>query len=201
MTDPVRAFMAIELPPDVKVALTDLVEELDRANLRGVRLVRPEGIHLTLKFLGNVPRARLESIEAAVRRVAEDRPAFALDLGGPGVFPNRNAPRVLWVGVDGELAPLESLHRGIEDALAELGFERDKRRFGPHLTVARLRDGASQADRRSAAQSLFSVRLRTGLPIEVQSISLMRSILSPDGAVYERLAAMPLARQGRRINH
>ena len=197
MSELVRAFVAIELPPEIKEALTELVEELGRADVRSVRLVRPEGIHLTLKFLGNVPRTRLEAIESAVHQLAEQCPAFTLELGGAGVFPNRNSPRVLWVGVGGELTPLVSLHRGIEDALAALGFRREGREFGPHLTVGRLRDGASQADRRRAAQSLFSAPLRTGLPIEVHSVSLMRSTLSPDGAVYERLAAIPLAGQGR----
>lgn len=192
MSETIRAFLAVRLSVRVKRALADLIEELRLADVRGLRLVRPEGMHLTLKFLGGVPRLQVQSIVDAVSGVALAHSSFTLTLGGVGVFPNRSSPRVLWVGVDGDLDPMLSLQRQIEGALATLGFPRDARGFSPHLTVARLRDGTSPADRRRAAEALFSARIPPGLPIEVGSVELMRSTLHPDGAVYECLASLPL---------
>ena len=193
MTHTIRAFIAIELSPEVKSALADLVEKLRRAHVPGLRLVRPEGIHLTLKFLGNVPEDQVEPIVAAVSRVAQSHRAIALELGDAGAFPNQDAPRVLWVGVEGDLMPLVSLQKQVDAALASLGFARDKRDFSPHLTVARIRDGTSSTDRRQAAEALLSAGIGTGFRIEVSSVSLIQSTLLPDGAVYDRIATMPLA--------
>ena len=193
MSDSIRAFLAIELPPQVKDALASLVEEIGRADIPGLRLVRPEGIHLTLKFLGDVPVDQVDSIVAALSQIAGEHRPFTLRLGGVGVFPNRSSARVLWVGVEGEITPVLSLQRQIETALAALGFPRERRRFSPHLTVGRIRDGTSRADRRRAAEALCSAQLEPGLRIVGDSAVLMRSILLPSGAVYERLASAPLS--------
>ena len=192
MSKTIRVFVAVELPPKVRNALADLIEQLKDTQIPGLRLVRPEGIHLTLKFLGDVPKSQVESIVAAVSQAAQASKAFALELGQPGVFPNRNASRVLWVGIGGDLSPLLALHQQVEVALATLGFAEDRRGFNPHLTVARIRDGSSKADRQRAAEAIFSTRVQPGLHIEVDSISLMQSTLLPDGAVYESIASMPI---------
>ena len=192
MSETIRVFVAVELPPKVRSALAELIEELRDTQVPGLRLVRPEGIHLTLKFLGDIPKSQVESIVTAVSQAAQPSRAFAVELGQPGVFPNRNAPRVLWAGICGDLSPLLVLHQQVEDALAMLGFAKDRRGFNPHLTVARIRDGTSKADRQRAAEAIFLTRLQAGLRIEVNSISLMQSTLLPDGAVYKFLASMPL---------
>ena len=99
---------------------------------------------------------------------------------------------MLWVGIQGDLTPLVSLHKDIEEALEGLGFARDGRDFSPHLTVGRLREGASREERQRAAEALSSARIGPGLRIPVNSLSLMQSLLHPDGAVYECLVSMPL---------
>ena len=184
--------MAIELPPEVKAALADLAAQLDRANLRGLRLVRPQGIHLTLKFLGDLPADEVEPVAEAVSQIAKEHSPFTLALGGPGVFPDRDVPRVLWVGIEGDPAPLMALHLSVEKSLAALGFPRDNRGFSPHLTVARIRDGTSERDRKRAVEALFSAGTGLGLQIDVGEVSLMQSTLSPDGARYARIASAPL---------
>ena len=192
MSKTIRVFVAVELPPKVRNALADLIERLRDTQIPGLRLVRPEGIHLTLKFLGDVSKSQVESIAAAVSQAAQAGKAFALELGQPGVFPNRNAPRVLWVGIGGDLSPLLALHQQVEGALATLGFAEDRRGFNPHLTVARIRDGTSKADRQKAAEAILSTQVQPGLRIDVNSISLMQSTLLSGGAVYESLASMPI---------
>ena len=196
MTENVRAFLAIELSDQARNALTDLVAELRRARVTGLRAVDPHGIHLTLKFLGDVPQARIESIVSQVSRAVASHRSFSVELNGVGVFPGKARPRVLWVGVGGDLSSLRELHRGIEATLEGLGFAGDKRDFSPHLTVGRVRDGAPSSERQRAAQSLFAAPFDSGARINVESVVLMRSILLPQGARYERLALMPLAGGG-----
>ena len=190
MAENIRAFLAIELPDRVKAALEELVEALHRADVRGLRPVKADGIHLTLKFLGNISHEQVDPIVTATSRLVEARPPFTLELGGPGVFPHRRSPRVLWRGVVGEIEPLLALQREIEEALVPVGFSSENRGFSPHLTLGRFRDRTAIADRLRAADALFSAPIEPGLGMDVNSVSLIRSTLLPDGAVYDHLARM-----------
>ena len=192
MRETIRAFLAVELAPDVRAALVDLIEQLGRSGLRGLRLVRPENIHLTLKFLGDVPVDQVDAIVAAVSRVAATHSPFELKLGGAGVFPNRRAARVLWVGIEGHLSPLILLRQQLDESMVSLGFASDSRVFSPHLTVGRIKDGARASDRERAAEFHLSSRIESGLPVGVESVGLIRSTLHPDGATYRRLASLAL---------
>ena len=109
------------------------------------------------------------------------------------MFPNANRARVLWIGVDGDLQPLRLLQAGIEDALTAIGFSPEKRGFNPHLTIGRMHHRASRSDRSRAADILSSLDLPERQPIAVNAISLMKSTLLPDGAIYERIAYSDLA--------
>ena len=193
MNESVRIFLAIELSAEVKSALADLVEQLVRADVRGLRPVKPDGMHLTLRFLGHVPTARVELIVAEVSRVVKGVRPCALEIEGVGVFPDGGAPRVLWVGVEGDLNLLRELHRRIGEALLGLGYRNERREFSPHLTLARMVDRAHSIDRRRAREALFSARWESGLRVDVKAVNLVRSVLRPEGARYQRLALMPLA--------
>ena len=193
MSRTIRAFLAVELPEAVTAALGELVGALSAADLRGVRLVRPEGIHLTLKFLGDIDEDQVGPIAGAVSRIVETQPPLAVELGDAGAFPDGQRPRVLWVGLTGETGPLLRLQADIAESLVPLGFERERRPFSPHLTVARIRDGTTLLDRRRASDALSAAPFRRGLSVPVESVSLMRSILRPGGAEYERLASLALS--------
>ena len=188
----IRAFVAIELPSDVRAELASLSGSLGRSNIRGVRVVRPEAIHLTLKFLGNVSPDAVDLIVGAVSKVAESHDPFVLRLGSAGAFPGRGSPRVLWVGLDGAVSALQLLQREIADALNALGFAGSDRVFRPHLTLARIRDSVPSADSHQMVRQLLSMRINSGLDLPVIGVSLMRSTLLSDGAVYDRLASCPL---------
>ncbi len=194
MADTVRAFVAIELPEHARRALAELTEVLGATGISTLRPVRPEGIHLTLKFLGNVPAGQVERIAAEVTRAAAPRSSFDLNLEGVGVFPNRRAPRVLWAGVDGDLDALNGLQSDVEDSLEPLGFAHERREFNPHLTVARLGDGASREDRHRAAEVIFEAGFGP-VTLRATSVSLMESVLRPHGAKYRLLAEGPLSEQ------
>ena len=188
----VRLFIAVEIPEQARTELRRLIAAVDAPGVPGIRTVKPEGIHLTLQFLGDVDAGRVPIIARSMRRAAARSKPLDLVLGETGAFPNPAAARVLWVSVGGEVAKLRRLHKGLEDELKTIGFSREARSFNPHITIARLRDGVRSADRRRVIDTASrGVYARTG--IRADSISLMQSTLHPDGAIYTRLHAEPLA--------
>ena len=191
MTDNIRAFLAIRLPDDVTAALGHLTDQMAQARVGGLKPVRPENMHLTLKFFGNINARQVESIVDTVTHTAESIRPFTLRLGNVGAYPNNRSPRVLWVGLDGDVAPLQDTHRRIESALGQIAIKPDSREFRPHLTIARIRDRTPNNERRRAAEALFSAEFRSGLPVPVDRISLIHSVLLPEGPQYTTLAEIP----------
>ena len=192
MSESIRAFVAVELPSEVRDALASVVRLLDDRRIGGLRTVDPASAHLTLKFLGNVPASRVAAIEDALVAAASRSTALRLRLDGTGTFPERGAPRVLWVGLAGETDGLAALRSRIEEALQPLGFAPEGRPFHPHLTLARMSDRSARSDRKRASDALSSAPFEPGLKFAVESVSLMRSILRREGACYVRLASIPL---------
>lgn len=188
----IRSFIAIELPDEVKAALASLQAELKLAEHTFVKWVTPEGIHLTLKFLGNIVASRVSEIEKAVGEAVQGISSFKLEISDLGVFPNLRQPRVLWVGVGGEVDRLIVLQRRVDEALIPLGFTPESRPFSPHLTLARLRERVSPRERRDFGELVQKTPFVAKYLVEVGAISLMRSQLLPAGAVYSRLAEIKL---------
>jgi len=191
----IRSFIAIKLPEEAKKGLTRLRKELERDEHRFVKWVDPGGIHLTLKFLGNIPSKRITEITGAIEEAAQGISPFHLEISGLGAFPSLRQARVLWVGIGGEVDKLSRLQQNIDSALAVLGFAKEERSFVPHLTLARIRQGASPPDRRSFGELVGSAIFEDKYPVEVEAISLMRSQLTPAGAIYTCLSAVGLGHQ------
>jgi 2'-5' RNA ligase len=192
----VRSFIAIELPPELKAELAALEERLKAGRHSFVKWVDPDSVHLTLKFLGSVPVDTIPSIVEAITRASQPWPPFSLQIGGTGVFPNWQRPQVFWVGIGDEVGRLTALHRGLESALAPLGFPPESRAFSPHLTLGRLRDRASAEDRRRFGQWAQSVQFEARMPFQVDGMRLMKSQLTPEGPVYGLLASAYLRGPG-----
>lgn len=196
MTGNIRAFLAIPLPDDVTAALCHLAEQVAQARIIGLKPVRLENMHLTLKFFGDLNAGQVESIVDTVTHTVKTIRPFTLRLGNVGAYPNNRSPRVLWVGLDGDVAPLQDTHRRIESALGQIAIKPDSREFRPHLTIARIRDRTSHNERRRAAEALFSAEVRSGLSVPVNHLRLMRSILRPEGPQYTSLAEIPIGETG-----
>lgn len=186
-----RLFVAVELPDEVREALAALQADLRRRGLDGLRWVRPEGIHLTLKFLGETPSDKLPAIQSALAESVKGVPPHRLSLGPLGTFGSQRRPQVLWVDLQGDLAPLGRLQQQVDQALATVSFSRETRPFAPHLTVARIRRESAQALAPRLAEVVAAVRPPPA-NLDVRELSLMCSRLQPAGAVYERLAAFAL---------
>jgi len=149
----VRSFVAVNLAPEVRKALDSIEVKLKERPFRFIKWVEPGNIHMTLKFLGDVPQDKISLIARAITDTVEPMAEFCLRLEALGAFPNWQRPQVIWVGVGGELDRLVAVQRELEEALFKLGFPRENRRFSPHLTLGRIRDQASANDRRQLADS------------------------------------------------
>ena len=185
----IRSFIAIDLPQETREKLAATQEKLKQSRA-GVRWVKPAGIHLTLKFLGNISPAQVDEIAAAVTQLVRDEPPLRLCAAGLGGFPNPRKPRVIWVGLRGEIERLANIQAGLEKALETLGFARERRGFSPHLTIGRVRD-------RQRLQALIEAMSTLELPefnsFDADEIILYKSDLRPTGAIYTKLHRMPLA--------
>lgn len=189
-----RCFIAIELPAEVTAGLAELRAQLERPSQHYVKWVHPESVHLTLKFLGNIEAGRQAEVSHAVERAAAGGRPLHLEVSGLGGFPSLKQPRVLWVGVAGDTEELGALQRRIDDALADLGFPREGRPFTPHLTLARVRQGASPGERRALGELAMPLRQTRAYPLAATSVSLMRSQLTAGGAIYTCLSKVELRR-------
>ena len=182
---PLRTFIAVPLPAETLDGLRDLQRTLGRRVPDGVvRWVRPEGIHLTLRFLGDTPTDRLPAVQAALSAVARNASAFTISVGGVGCFPNARRPRVIWVGVNEPDGRLESLQSGIEEALGRVGFLPEGRDFSPHLTLGRISRKASRDDAARVGEVVTGARVAILGEVRAARVELIRSVLKPAGAEY-----------------
>ena len=183
-----RLFVALELTPAVRDALLALVEKLERTGA-DIRWVRPGGMHLTLKFIGEVASEKLAPIKAALAAVSSPA-AVELSFRSLGYFPNERRPRVFWVGIEAS-ANLAPLAAEIENALAPLGIPAEKRAYVPHLTLGRFKSAARLRELQEEITALSSTDFWR---FQARSFALFQSRLSPKGAEYTRLEEFPFAR-------
>jgi 2'-5' RNA ligase len=185
----IRCFIALNLPSEIRGRLAELEARLKEARA-DVSWVKPENVHLTLKFLGGVEEARVPLVQRAIQEGLRGEGPLVLTLAGLGVFPNPRSPRVVWVGVEGDTERMEKLQKRLEQALEEVGFPREARSFSPHITLGRMRS-------RQGAASLMELVGHLGASMvgsmRAESIELMRSQLHPAGAVYTILESFPLS--------
>lgn len=183
-----RTFIAVELPQHVKAALEEVQKELKETGA-DVRWVRPESIHLTLKFLGEIDEESVVRIRKVMEGVASAHRPFEVEVKGMGCFPNLKQPRVIWVGVLDRQKALASLQEGVEEAVGLLGFEREERPFRPHLTLGRVRTAKGRQALLERMGSMLGQEFGT---FEVHSVILFKSDLHPSGARYTPLWEMAL---------
>ncbi|MCH8993463.1 MAG: RNA 2',3'-cyclic phosphodiesterase [Chloroflexi bacterium] len=184
-----RLFVACALSADVRDGLRRIQDDLRRLGADRLRWTRPEGIHVTLKFLGDVDEARVEEISSALADAIEPfelrlQPAALGGFGGARL-------RVVWVGLQGDVDALSALAGRVDAALTPLGFPKERRPFAAHLTLARVPDQVPPAERRKLAALIDGYRSPPLPSMIVTDVSLMQSTLGPRGSVYQRLASFP----------
>jgi len=181
----VRAFLAID-PPEAVLNEIAVIQNRIRKLLAGdIRWVNPTGIHLTLKFLGDLSRADIATVADALGPVAAACAPLSLDIGTAGFFPDAKRPRILWLGTGGDVKGLIALQAAVENALVACGFPREERTFRPHLTLARIKSprGLTGAAAFMDGQNDYRAGSFVG-----RFITLFQSTLTPKGAIYTELA-------------
>jgi RNA 2',3'-cyclic 3'-phosphodiesterase len=178
-----RLFIALALPEPIRAVLATLAKPLP-----GMVWTPASQLHVTIRFLGDVPRAKMETVLAALSRIQVTR--FVLPIEGCGTFPIGAPPRVLWAGVGPGHPRLFQLRQRLDDALLGCGLPLDVRTFHPHVTLARCREEASAV----AATWRQAMREFVGPSFEVEAFDLYASELRPSGAVHELLRRFPLAK-------
>jgi 2'-5' RNA ligase len=184
-----RLFVALDLGAAVAAGVARAIASA-RLAAPQARWTVPDGAHLTLAFLGGVDQGRVPAIQAALAGATAGRGPLTLSVGGAGTFGKAAFPRVLWLGVTGELRALASLQRTVTAALTPLGFPAEDRPFHPHLTLARARDERGDRSLARAADRLATFEAGQA---RVDQVSLMQSHLGRGGAHYEVVWSAPLA--------
>jgi 2'-5' RNA ligase len=182
-----RTFIAIDLLPEIKDRLIDFIGRLRKAG-GSVKWVKPQALHLTIKFLGEIPEDKVPLVESVIRSVCAGRRPFPLVVEGTGSFPAGRNPRVLWTGIREE-TELASLQADLEEALDKEGFSREERDFHPHLTLGRVK----------APQNLketMEILGRHGQThfgeMVVNELTFFQSILKPEGPEYRVLSRVEM---------
>ena len=178
----IRTFIALELPEELKKSLGRLQSKfMERA--AGVKWIRPESMHLTLKFLGDTRVDSVLPVTRAIEKLVAGIDPFSFDVAGIGAFPNCRNPKVLWAGMQVD-DRLNMFHEDLETALAGIGFASEDRPFAPHLTLGRLRDGRARKDVAGLIEQYGSERFGR---FSADHIIFFKSELKPSGPVYREI--------------
>jgi len=182
-----RSFLAIELPSDVRSALVGVQKHFQQAGIRA-SWVKPENLHLTLRFLGNLEPVQVDTLIAAFQPACALHTTPRLRVAGTGCFPNPRRPTVLWAGVRVEAGNLDAIHACCEAAARAVGLPPETRRFRAHVTFARIRDSRPA---RALPGLLDTAPPACGDAFTARAVALFKSELNPGGAVYTRLEEFP----------
>ena len=188
MANTIRSFIAVALPSSIVDYINDIKETLYSYRFN-VRWVKPEAIHLTLKFLGDIDATDIGAVGAAMDRAVKETAPITLSVKGSGVFPGIRRPRVVWLGMGGQVPVLIALQKALDENLAAAGFEKEKRSFKAHLTLGRVKGVIDAAMLGKALSEMMNFE---STPFIVDLIFLIKSELKPSGPVYTKLINTPL---------
>jgi len=182
----VRLFVALVFPAEIKTVLGDLIADL-KPRGQGIKWVEPQNIHLTLKFIGEVPEKKVERITEALGEVLAGRKKFQGHIIGCGGFPDLRRPRVLWVGLEGG-EPAVELAKEINHKLIPIGVKSEKKRLSPHLTLGRIKRPSDLSELTSYMENLNF----DGGSVILNTVALVKSTLTPGGPIYENVKIFDL---------
>jgi 2'-5' RNA ligase len=182
-----RTFIAVELPENIKKKIGELQAPLKKINAF-VSWVKPENIHITLKFLGEVPEENINEVFSATEIALKETKKFKMNLKGMGAFPDFRRPRVIWIGAGIGGEELSNMATKIEDQMEKIGYPKENRKFSPHFTMGRVK---SPKNIENLMELVKSTDFETE-DIEIKEVTVMKSQLHPAGAIYTPLKKIPL---------
>ncbi|MFH1442120.1 MAG: RNA 2',3'-cyclic phosphodiesterase [Candidatus Omnitrophota bacterium] len=182
-----RAFIAIELPKEIKSALAKIQEELKSSN-DDVRWVEPKNIHLTLKFLGEIDEEKFNKLTKIIDDIVKTKNIFHMNLSSFGAFPDIKYPRVIWAGADKGDAELKVIVKELENKIQKIGIPKENRAFSSHITIGRVRSGLNKDKLKQKLEELSKTTpARKTVEFEVKKITLFKSTLTSKGPIYETI--------------
>ncbi len=179
-----RAFIAIELPKEIRDSLGGIQEKL-KVSGADVKWVQPQNIHLTLKFLGEINEERLSKINLILDTLAKDKKSFSIRLASLGAFPKIDYPRVIWTGIDEGESETKELARALEEKIEKIGIPKEDRPFSSHITIGRTRSNLGKDKLVAGLKNLQDYFAETPKEFTVNKITLFKSTLTPQGPIYE----------------
>lgn len=183
-----RSFLAVDPPREIIDAIVTIQDRLRKAIQGDIRWVRPQGIHLTLKFFGTISESDVANISRVVEDTTSTIAPFTLGIKRVGAFPDVKRPRVLWLGMDGDVDILIRLQKEVDAELHKYGFEKEDRPFRPHLTLARIKDPRGLIGLAKIMEKRENYEAGS---FSAAGLNLFKSELTPKGAVYTKLAYFP----------
>lgn len=186
-----RAFIAVDLPLEIRQDVWQATSNLRRDTVPLIRWVAVESMHLTLKFLGEIPSVNVEALTQMVQAQADAFNCFDIHLTGIGAFPHPQRPRVIYIGIHAP-AKLEAFQHQMESAARRLGYNAEDRAFAPHLTIGRVRQHTHTADQLKISRALEESTIDSLGTARVNSAHLYKSDLKPNGPIYTNLFSAPL---------
>ncbi len=191
MTEFIRTFIAIEPDENAKKQLAGFTEKLKRVIRGDINWTKPQNLHFTLKFLGEISPEKIEDIKNLLNTISRQHDSFSAKISGIGFFPDEKRPRILWAGLQDGREEMIGIAKSIEDEAEYLGFEREEREFRAHITIARIRDRHIRAD----GKTLKELSSEEICSFTADRIILFRSDLLPNGPRYSILAEFVLNRE------
>ena len=179
MSEKIRSFIAFDVDSDQVLRKFSEAQGLLADTGADLKLVQPRNIHITMRFLGNIPPTMVDSIHDALKQISFS--PFEIELRGLGVFPNLRRPRVVWAGIQKGADELTQIINQLEPHLRRLGFKSDKKGFRPHLTLARVRSGRHKAE---LAQRIDNLAEYSFGSLTADYLRLKQSVLTPQGPIY-----------------
>jgi len=184
----IRTFIAIDIPVSQKI--TQVINELKKTQI-DAKLVEIKNIHLTLKFLGDTDEKLIDEIEKTIKESTKNTQPFEITLKNIGVFPNQNYIKIAWIGVE-NAEPLKQIAETIDTKLKNLGFEKEKRSFSAHLTIARIKSAKNKEKLIQLINKYQDVEFQK---IKVDKILLKKSVLTQKGPIYTNLKEIKIGEQ------
>lgn len=187
-----RTFIAVDFPPGMIKKIDKIIQYFKKhLPKKEIKWVSADKLHLTIKFMGELPEKKLPEVRSIIQDAVLTQPAFKIGIQGLGMYPNQNKPRVIWLGITGK-EPLNALHRILDQVLEEAGIQPEHRKFSPHLTLARIRRGSNQETVREIGKTLCQFKVDSLGQILVEHISFYKSTLTPKGPIHTLLLKAPL---------
>ena len=187
-----RTFIAIKFPPDILTKIDQITSFLTQQTSQAhLKWVKPDNLHLTIKFIGEIHNDTLNSIKEIISETLKRSTTFDISIKGLGMFPNQNQPRVVWLGILNS-QPLSEIHSMLDQALQAVNILSSSQKYSPHLTIARIHRQATPEDARKIGQILANYQVHSLGTFTIDKIHLYRSDLRPEGPLYTPLMIVPL---------